>query len=480
MFSERFDALMRITGVTNSQLGRAIRLDSSHIGRFRSGARALPKRHGFLEPMCAYLAGHLNKDYQITALRKLTGIGSAALSSNEDTAMFLAKWLTEKDKDASAATERLFSGFSMLASASASAAPDAKMREEAPGKTAAYLYGNAGKRRAVEQFFLNIMQESEPQTLLLFSDEDMSWLSEDAAFGARWAELFKSVILKGNRVRIVHLTSRDMDHMMWSVGNWLPIYMTGAIEPYCYPRLRDGLFQRTMFIAPNTAAVVSSSVQQDTAGALNLFITDKAALKALAAEYERFWSLCRPLMTIFTQRDAERMFRAIDTLRTDEGNANISFTLPPLFAMPPALAQELAAQSGSGELLDKWKRSAAAFRKNIRAYRLSVSVMQPELTLSSPEALALPMQEFLGTSGLVYTPEQYKAHYAHLMRLERQYENLHVCVRSDLPNNMLVYVKEDTGALMVKTDAPFSGFVTGEKNMVNAFWDYVEGQSLAR
>ena len=47
-----------------------------------------------------------------------------------------------------------------------------------------------------------------------------------------------------------------------------------AVEPYCYPRLRDGLFQRTLFIAPNTAAVLSSSVQQDTDGMLNLFLTD--------------------------------------------------------------------------------------------------------------------------------------------------------------------------------------------------------------
>lgn len=56
---------------------------------------------------------------------------------------------------------------------------------EPPQKYAAYLYGHAGKRKAVEQFFLMILQEKEPQTLLLFLDENMAWLYEDTAFAAR-------------------------------------------------------------------------------------------------------------------------------------------------------------------------------------------------------------------------------------------------------------------------------------------------------
>ena len=54
MFVERFDGLMNIAELSNSQLGREIR-----IGRLRSGARPLPKHHEFLPGMCAYLAAHL-------------------------------------------------------------------------------------------------------------------------------------------------------------------------------------------------------------------------------------------------------------------------------------------------------------------------------------------------------------------------------------------------------------------------------------
>lgn len=53
MFVERFDALMNIAELSNSQLGREISMKPSHV------ARPLPKRHEFLPEMCAYLAAHL-------------------------------------------------------------------------------------------------------------------------------------------------------------------------------------------------------------------------------------------------------------------------------------------------------------------------------------------------------------------------------------------------------------------------------------
>ena len=59
MFVERFDALTNIAELSNSQPGRGISMNPSYIGRLRSGARSLPKRHEFLPGMCAYLTAHL-------------------------------------------------------------------------------------------------------------------------------------------------------------------------------------------------------------------------------------------------------------------------------------------------------------------------------------------------------------------------------------------------------------------------------------
>lgn len=477
MFAERFDALMNIAEVSNSLLGRDINMNSSHIGRLRSGARPLPKKHEYLSDICRYLTKHIKKEYQLNALQKLTGISSTALASTESTALYLEQWLLEQEADISVATGRLISGFSRLASRPVTISGDPAAME-LPQKYAAYLYGNAGKRKAVEQFFMAILQQEKPQTLLLFSDENMAWLYEDAVFAARWAELFAMVIQKGNRVKIIHTVSRDMNEMLEAVTKWIPIYMTGMIEPYCYPRLRDGVFQRTLFIAPNTAAVVSSSVQQDTDGMLNLFITDRPALDALSAEYEHYFNLCRPLMRIFAERDADAFHKAAGSLAAADGDAYLCCTMPPLFSMPDKLVRELSAKAGNDVLTAQWKQSLSRFRKYIKKQHLTLVLPDPECTILTPDVFYPFSGELFSSNRFSYTKEQYLLHIDRLKQMENQYENLTIHFVNELADNTLLYIKEDTGVIMAKTNSPETAFVISERNMINAFWDYMEKRVL--
>lgn len=477
MFAEKLDALMNIVEVSNSLLGREIHMNPSHIGRLRSGARPLPKKHDYLPAICRYLTKHIKRDYQINALQKLTGIDNASLSSAESTALYLEQWLLEQEEDSSAVTGRLISGFSRLASRPLPASPEVPTSEP-PQEYDTYLYGNAGKRKAVEQFFTMILQEEQPQTLLLFSDENMTWLYEDPVFAARWAELFAKVIRKGNRVRMIHTISRNMNEMLEAVTKWLPLYMTGMIEPYCYPRLRDGLFQRTLFIAPNTAAIVSSSVQQDTDGMLNLFLTDSDALHALTAEYEHYFALCRPLMHIFTERDAAAFQDTAAKLGEAEDDAYLCCTMPPLFAMPEVLVKELSEQPGNESLLPQWEQSFSQFLESISKQCLTLVLLDPNCAVLTPEVLHPATDKLFSADDVAFTPEQYFMHIEHLQKLEKQYENLTIRFVSELPDNTLLYVKDDTGVIIAKTNAPKMAFVIIDRNMVSAVWSYIENLVL--
>ena len=472
MFAEKFDALMNISEVSNSLLGRNVNMNSSHIGRLRSGARALPKKHDYLTNICRYLAKHIEKYYQIIALQKLTGIGKAALSSPEAMTSYLEHWLLHNEHDTAIATGRLISGFSHIISHPASL-PEVKEIPETHKKYSPYLYGNAGKRKAVEQFFMMILKEEKPQKLLLFSDENMSWLYEDAPFVAKWTELFTQILLKGNRVHIIHTISRDMNEMLEAVTKWIPIYMSGMIEPYCYPRLRDGVFQRTLFIAPNTAAIVSSSVQQDTDNMLNLFITDRFAIDALVLEYNNYFSLCRPLMNIFKSNNIDEFKQTADRLWLAKGAACLCTAMPPLFSMPRKLVNTLAQQSGNEKLQLLWNKSLASFRRLIKEQSLSLVLLNPTIVKTKDIVLYPSTTDIFEFDNLSYSKEQYWEHIEHLKQLEKYYKNLTVTFRNDISKDMLLYAKDEIGVIMAKADKPTTAFVINERNMVNAFWDYL-------
>lgn len=470
MFSERFDALMNIAEVTNSTLGRGVKMNPSHIGRLRSGARPLAKKHDYLPFVCTFLAEHIQKDYQINALQKLTGITGTTLTSVKSTSQYLEKWLLEQVQDSSAAAVKLISGFSRLASHT----PSVSLSNEEPDlpvNTSSYLFGNEGKRKAVEQFFLSVLSEETPQTLLLFSDENMEWLYEDEAFAARWTDLFVKVIARGNHVRIIHSLSRDMNEMLEAVTKWIPLYMTGAIEPYCYPKLRDGLFHRTMFIAPNTSAIISSCVQQNTDGMLNLFITDKAAIEALCTEYDNFFKLCRPLMHIFTHKDSSEMMKTFERLAEKEGDSFLCCIIPPLFTLPKELAFEISEQIQSPVFMNLWEKGTATFEEYIQNNHIHITLLDPELALLTPDKLCLPMLEMLNVPSFSYTKRQYMSNIVWLRQLEEKYHNLTIDFSEKIVSNTLLFVKEDAGVFMAKTDSPITAFSFQDTNMVNAFWD---------
>ena len=272
---------------------------------------------------------------------------------------------------------------------------------------------------------------------------------------------------------MIHTISRNMNEMLEAVTKWLPIYMTGMIEPYFYPKLRDGVFQRTLFIAPKTAAIISSSVQQNTGGMLNLLITNRAAIDALTLEYENYFSICRPLMRVFKSNDSEEFRKTVNHLSDAEGAALLQYAMPPLFSMPEDLILELSKQTENEVLPVLWKKSFAAFRNQIKVQSLYLMLLDPAIMQVTQNVFLPPLADIFELGNLTYSRDQYLKHINHLLELEKKYENLKVNFRADVYGNMMLYVKDDVGVIMTKANNPATAFVTHDRNMTNAFWDYL-------
>ena len=57
--------------------------------------------------------------------------------------------------------------------------------------------------------------------------------------------------------------------------------------------------------------------------------------------------------------------------------------------------------------------------------------------------------------------------------MEKTYDNLTIYFRKDIPNNTILYIKEDLGVIMSNTGTSKTAFILKEKNMINAFRDYM-------
>lgn len=144
-----------------------------------------------------------------------------------------------------------------------------------------YYPGNEGKRQCVIRFLSDLVAAEEPVTLLLHSEERMEWIYENPDFAKQWGALLVTLLQRGSRIVIVHTINRSFEEMVEAVSKWAPLYAAGAIEPYYTSRLRDSVFQRTLFIAKGKSAILAHSTGNPGVNRLNILTTDPVAVNAL-------------------------------------------------------------------------------------------------------------------------------------------------------------------------------------------------------
>lgn len=301
IFSKKLDFLMHITGTRNTELGRALSFDASYISRIRSGKRGIPRNDPFTEPAALFLAKKINDDHLRETIAGVIRPGEAWPGRPEAGARRIAAWLSD-DTTGSFFVEK-------------EAVSPGDREEPSAGQMGAtsgteFFYGSEGKRASVLYFLETLVATGKPQTLLLYSDEDFSWMYGDREYALTWGRLMAALVLNGGRMRIVHSIERSLNEMTEALNSWLPLYASGAIEPFYCARVRDDVYHRTLFIAKGHSAIFSSSTGDNIEGMLNVMTADKGAVAALEREFAGLLNFCRPLIKIFYGKDAKRFKEA--------------------------------------------------------------------------------------------------------------------------------------------------------------------------
>lgn len=477
-FSEKLDFLMNVTNTSNSALALNIKLDPSHISRLRRGERSALKNESCIQAMAVYFARHCEQDYQKKAILEALD-HSAFLSEDGRLSALIAKWLSAGNRSEVDTVENFLSGLAKLKNkpSSASSAAAGAAVPERVNSNAEVSIGPDGKRQAVLGFLADVLACEKRQTLLLFSDEPIDWLSGDRDFVRKWAALMTRFLAQGGKIKIIHTVSRDLDEMLSAITQWMPLYLSGSIEPYYYPKKRDGVFKRTLFVAPSIAAVVSTSVGGMYHQAANILFRDKAAVSALESEFREYLSLCKVLMRIFTIQEE---VACLDTLRDFENapcNAVIKSESLSLLTMPESVAVSVAGRIRGlrpGFFLAQQKERLSLFLKNLAENSFTEIIRPWDAQTVLRGEVKVSLSDLPEGRAVFYTVAEYIAHLENIAALMTAHENFHIRFSDGkAEDGYMIYVKEDLGAVLAKTTAPPAVIVTGEYNMRAAFWDYL-------
>lgn len=423
-FGEKLDLIMKITNTTNSALARAISIDSSFISRLRRGVRNPARNENYLKAMSVYFSGRCNLPYQKAALKELfekalNGLPEQIISpdNTDQLTKLIYQWFLEEKAGGSKSVENLLHDVTRF---NFNKTPQISEMEisntsENPVANGTVFYGIKGKQAAVINFLSLVLMNKKPVTLLFYSDEDMEWLTESYEFASKWTSLLIKVIMKGNSIKIIHTVNRSLDEILASVEKWLPIYMTGAVEPYYYPKTRDGVFKRTLCIAPDTAVVTSSSVGSNIKNSANFFYTDQETIMALTEEYNDYLTLCKPLMRIFTHFRKENYYSVLSEFEDVNSQSVLKTDSLSTITMPIGLAAAIYSRSclendERERALSYHKTRMERFEDSLQNNKFTEIITVPDVKAIRDEKIIVNYSQMLTGNCIFYTPKEFSAH----------------------------------------------------------------------
>lgn len=465
-FSEKFDFLLKLTGTSNSVLARHMLLDPSYISRLRHGSRSLPRDSEYLPKLAAFLVRHCTAAEQHRMLCQAMDIPQTVGDDRLERQMI--RWLCDEAGDLVGA---LLSEFSTM-----DPAPKTHIPASSQNEVVAF-YGDEGKRQSTIALFNLALQQPGPVTFLLYSDEDGAWMDKSSSFSYEWTTLLWQIILRGGKVKVIHKVSRNIDEMFAVIQRWLPLYASGAIEPYYYPRLRDGIYKRTLSVIPGVAAAFSTSIGQQTGISTTFMSRERQAVDSFTNEFSSYVALCRPLIEFFTMRSQaylDTLQEYIQYIDRDSRSILCSDSLT-MTTVPHCIIHRLEGRL-EPQVEDALRHIHTAWGDRLAEPEQSICHI---LRLAKPEDVVagkVPISclGLLLEEPVFYRPEEYCAQLEYILHLMESRTWFHVLLSDASTAGYTLHVLEEQEVYIYKEQPPYLIFRIRESNTVMAFWDYVQ------
>ncbi|SNU04909.1 hypothetical protein SAMN06297422_10254 [Lachnospiraceae bacterium] len=298
-FSEKLCAVTDMLNLSNVKLGKALNVDPSYISRFKNGQRIPKTDSKLLENLCKSIYGRaLTKDKKRELAELINYPTDGELN---DIAMypFFRQWLCDLNNSYLSIMQLLSTIDSFSPEITDKLFPYEEVRKSLLEKEILAEYpGTKGLQQASELFLMTAIEKG-CREVLLYSDENMDWMILDKHFRLRWMSLMMELIKRGIRIRIIHNIDRSVQEMIEGIRSWMPLYLSGLVEPYYLNNSPGDRFSHTMFIVPGECAITAFNINSKENIGVYHFTKEPELVKIYENEYNYLLENGNPLVKAY-------------------------------------------------------------------------------------------------------------------------------------------------------------------------------------
>lgn len=471
MFADKLNFLISIVGISGGELAKAISLDPSYISRLRHGKRALPKGQTFLEPIALYFATHIKNDYQKKLVCDAMETESSWPETIEKAQKYILNWFVIDSPRQQGIMRDVFreiaKSFPLNAPVYIENLPDLSeyRNDERP-----IYFGVKGKQDAFLRFLTIAIDSANMDVegntkMQIFCNEDLSWQTQSPGFAEILVSLFRVYAKAGNTIKIIHSISEDTESMLDLLQGWIPIYLTGYVEPYYYPKIREDFYRRTAFVVPGVVAMTSSSLYGNAAESMTFVLTDPQAVAVVESELKYLVAQSKPLTKVFSAKNKEGMNVVLKEFFNSKSDTILFHEDIAPFILP--------------ESMRKIKETRGCFyfksvEKLIKDHNYTEVIAIPDVDKICRGETPVQLSSVVSTEQVYFTKQEYLKNLYYLANLLEAEENYNLLIRNHALQDLFFCIKKDVGIFITKPQKAARAFYIEQPNIVKLVWEFLQ------
>ncbi len=420
---ENFNTLVEVMEVSVSRLCRYANYDPSTIFRFRSGARQPAEPERFADAVAAYVSRELDDVQHREIAGELLDCGADALADRPVYCQRLRDWLLGSHAPRQDGVRHFLARLDEfdLNEYIRSIRFDELKVPAAPFQlpTSRSYFGLQQMMESELDFMKAAVLSRSMEPVILYSDMPMEQMAQDPEFPKKWMFGMAMLLKKGLTLRIIHNIDRSMSEMMLGLESFIPMYMTGQIEPYYFKTPQNGVFLHFMRSAGTVALTGEAVAGHHSEGRYDL-TKAKGEVAYCRRRAEAMLENASPLMDIYREDGAARLNAFLLADSRTPGRRRYILHTPPLCTMEPDCLAALLEKQGLPEENRQRIRAYARTRREQLETILLTDTVHLELPRLTERAFA-QFPPALPLSGLFYgqdVPYTYETYLAHLAQTE--------------------------------------------------------------
>ena len=423
MLRENFNALIEVMGLSVAKLCRCANYDPSAIFRFRRGEHQPAEPEQFAAAVASYVSREMDGPTQREVAAALLGCAAEDLSDRAAYCRRVQDWLLGSHAPREDSVSRFLTKldeFDLNAYIRSVHFDELKVPVAPFQLPTSRSYSGLRQMMDSELDFMKaavLSRSMEP--VFMYSDMPMTEMAKDAEFPKKWMFGMAMLLKKGLKLQIVHNIDRSLPEMMLGLESFIPMYMTGQIEPYYFKTPQGSVFLHFLRVS-GTAALSGEAVAGHHAEGRYYLTNNRAEVAYYRRRADALLENARPLMDIYREDKAARLnaFLLADSRTT--GRRRSLLSAPPLYAAKPEFLDGLLQKHA----VPQEERARVLSFARSRREQVETLLKENELHLELPRLTREMFDQYpaaLSLSGLFYErdiPYTYEEYWAHLRQTE--------------------------------------------------------------